>query len=222
MSERKASFEDALGSIPVFPLPQVVLFPDAALPLHVFEPRYRAMIKDVLATHGALAIAQVVEGEDRWGQPRFAQVSGGGVILEHVPLPDGRSNIVVLGQARLLLEEAEPPDPEGRPYRCARASILRDRDVPVRESDRTGLVAAATMFATAVRKHDPFFSFRLPATKDIGQVADVCAYQLIVDPVVRQAILEELDPRVRVQMVIHHLATQHGAMLAEVAGASLN
>jgi uncharacterized protein len=111
----KPSFEDALSSIPIFPLPRVVLFPEAALPLHVFEPRYRKMIADCLATHGALAVAPIVDGEDEHGRPAIARIAGGGLVVEHQPLPDGRSNIVVLGQARLRLEELEPE--VGIPYR---------------------------------------------------------------------------------------------------------
>lgn len=207
------TLEDALSAIPLFPLPHVVLFPDAALPLHVFEPRYRKMLADCLATHRALAITQILAGEDEWGQPNIAMVAGGGLVMEHQPLVDGRSNILVVGKARLRLEEI-PPDPASPlPYRRARATIVANEDVPVPETDRTALVAAATMFASEVKKHDPFFTFKLPASTDAAQIADHCAYQLVVDAAARQAILEELDPKKRVEMVLNQLALQHGAMM---------
>jgi ATP-dependent Lon protease len=224
MSERRraASFEDALGAIPIFPLPHVVLFPEAVLPLHVFEPRYRAMLADCLATHGALAIAHLIRGEDEHGRPRIARVSGGAVVIEHQRLGDGRSNIVVRGHARLRLDELEPKESAHLPYRRARATILRDLDTPVAEGDRTALVGAATMFAAEVKKHDPYFSFKLPVTTDAGMLADLCAYQLVVDAASRQAVLEELDPRARVEMVLSQLALQHGAMLKDGASNVLN
>ena len=53
----------ALSSIPIFPLPEVVLFPGGQLPLHVFEPRYRTMLEDCLKTHGALVLAMLVDGD---------------------------------------------------------------------------------------------------------------------------------------------------------------
>jgi Lon protease-like protein len=215
MSERRSregrSLADALTAIPLFPLPQVVWFPESVLPLHVFEPRYRAMLNDCLATHGAMVVAQIIGGEDEHGRPCIAPIAGGGIVIEHHELPDGRSNIVLLGQARLRLEELEPAD--ARPYRMARATILEDLEVKVPEHDRTALVAAATMFATEVRKHDPHFTFKMPATLDAAHVADQCAFQLIVDAAARQAMLEELDPRVRVEMVLSQLALQHGAMM---------
>jgi ATP-dependent Lon protease len=201
----------ALPEIPVFPLPQVVLFPEAILPLHVFEPRYRAMVKHCMATHGAMVVAQVIPGEDEHGRPRIAPIAGGGIVIEYQPLADGRSNIVLRGRARLRLEELDPD--ESRPFRVARATVLEDMPVSVRQNDCTALVAAATMFASEVKKHDPSFTFRLPPTLDAARVADLCAFQLVVDAGVRQAILDELDPRVRVEMVLRQLALQHGAMI---------
>lgn len=221
------SLKDALERLPIFPLPQVVLFPEAVLPLHVFEPRYRAMLKDCMRTHGAMAVAQILPGEDEHGRPRIAQVCGGGIVVEHQPLGDGRANIVLLGQARLRLDELSPQELEGDgggeggeplPYRVARATMLEDDDVVVPEHDRTALVAAATMFATEVKKHDPYFTFKLPATLDAPHLADLSAYQLVVDPTVRQAVLSELDPRVRVSMVLEQLALQQGAMMRPRSG----
>ncbi|MGH7284137.1 MAG: LON peptidase substrate-binding domain-containing protein, partial [Polyangiaceae bacterium] len=56
---RKPNLEAALHELPLFPLGEVVLFPNVLLPLHVFEPRYRKMLKDCLASHGAIAIVHV-------------------------------------------------------------------------------------------------------------------------------------------------------------------
>jgi ATP-dependent Lon protease len=209
--QESAEFEKALSAIPVFPLPQVVLFPEAILPLHVFEPRYRAMLQHCLATHGAMVVAQVIPGEDEHGRPRIAPIAGGGVVIEHQTLADGRSNIVLRGRARLRLDELAPD--ESRPFRMARATVLEDMPVSIRQNDRTALVAAATMFASEVKKHDSSFSFKLPPSLDASRVADLCAFQLVVDAGVRQAILDELDPRVRVEMVLGQLALQHGAMI---------
>lgn len=212
----------ALAAIPVFPLPQVVLFPGALLPLHIFEPRYRAMLADCLATNRVLAIAQLLSGEDEHGRPAVARVCGGGIIVRHQPLPDGRSNILVLGKARLHLDEIAVEEPPRYPYRRARARLLEQKDAPVSETDRAALIAAATMFAAEVKKHDPQFSFGVPQTTDAATIADLCAFQLVIDPAARQAILEELDPRARVVMVTSQLALQHGAMMREDPGKVLN
>ena len=206
-----------LADMPVFPLPHVVLFPESRLPLHIFEPRYRAMLAACLARPArGIIIAQL----DRGGSGRIREVAGAGVIVEHQPLPDGRSNIVVAGTMRVRIDEILVEEPPGPLYKRARATRLASLDVDVRESDRSALVGAATMFATEVKKHDPSFTFSLPTRADAGTIADSCAFQLVVDASMRQVILEELDARVRVRLVIDQLALQHGAMLAESTDAA--
>lgn len=206
-----------LVDVPVFPLPEVVLFPESLLPLHVFEPRYRAMLEDCLDAGGELVIAQV----DRAGA-RISDVAGVGVVVEHYALPDGRSNIVVAGAARVRLEELVSEMPPRFPYKRARARRLEELDVGVDDADRAALFAAATMFVAEVKKHDPSFAFNVPKAAAAGVLADSCAFQLVVDSSVKQAILEELDPRKRVRRVIDQLVVQHSAMLGEAKATLLN
>lgn len=208
MPDALPSLEAALDELPIFPLPEVVFFPGVRLPLHVFEPRYRMMIQDCLTSHKAIAIAQLLPGEDPTGFPRLAKIVCGGVIVEHQPLPDGRSNILVEGVARLELDEL----PFVAPYRRARARVLEDEGTLVPEGDRSALVSAATSFARAVRKHDSSFSLKLPEEGDSTRLADLCAFQLVVDVKARQRILEELRPATRVRLVIEELMVQAAAL----------
>src|ERR1041384_4692244 len=92
-----------LDDVAVFPLPQVVLFPGALMPLHIFEPRYRTMTRDVLATTRQVGIAHIPEDHDldAQGQPSIASVAGIGEIVRADALPDGRFNILVEGRARV-------------------------------------------------------------------------------------------------------------------------
>ncbi|HVH43424.1 MAG TPA: LON peptidase substrate-binding domain-containing protein [Labilithrix sp.] len=199
-------FASPFDDVPVFPLPETVLFPDARMPLHVFEPRYRAMLADCLESGGAIVIASV----NRSGS--IAKIAGLGMIVEHRSLPDGRSNIVVMGAERVRLDELVPEEPPRYPYKRARITRLGQLDVTVSAADRTALLATATMFASEVRKHDPSFVLRMQADAPAGAIADACAFQLVVDPGLKQSLLEELDPRVRVRIVMDQLAIQHGAM----------
>jgi Lon protease-like protein len=203
--------DSALDLVAVFPLPHVVLFPRAVLPLHIFEPRYRKMLADCLAGSGALVIAQL----DRNDASRIAEVAGRGMIVDHQPLPDGRSNIVVAGCARVRLVEVVAEELPDYPYKRARTEPLVDLATEVGEGDRAALIATATMFVGEVQKHDPTFRFHVPEGGDAGTIADLCAFQLVIDGGVRQAILEELDPRTRIVRIIDQLALQHAAMLGE-------
>lgn len=208
----------ALADLPIFPLPGVVLFPRALLPLHVFEPRYRAMVAHCLATHRAMAIALVPDMNDldESGQPRIAKVAGVGVILEHQALADGRANILLHGRARVELAE----QPSDSPFRRARAKIREDIERTVPSADRAALVAAATAFAGELHKKDDF-TFALPPNAGIGTVADLCAQHLVEGVATRQAILEQRDVADRVRMVIAELALQHRALLGN-AGSVLH
>src|SRR5580700_10422501 len=89
----------ALPALPLFPLP-TVLFPGALLPLHVFEPRYRQMVRDALDTHSALGVVFVTDADalDEHGHPRIARIAGAGIIVDHAELPSGRFNILVRGR----------------------------------------------------------------------------------------------------------------------------
>jgi len=204
------NLEAALRDLPVFPLPQVVLFPRALLPLHIYEPRYRTMLKDALATHRAIAMAIIVDSQEKesHGNPKIATIAGGGVILEHQGLADGRSNILLHGVARIRLEEL----PFVPPYRRARGTILHDAPAVIPASDRTALLAEATAFAGEVHKREASFSFRLPPSLEPGAIADLCAHHLVIDARARQKILEELDVVERVRLVTSELAVQHGAL----------
>ena len=85
------------SALPVFPLPGVVLMPSALLPLHVFEPRYRALVEAVLAGDRHLGIATLQPGyEAEYDRaPAVHAEIGVGRIIQSEVLPDGRSNIVV-------------------------------------------------------------------------------------------------------------------------------
>ncbi|HEX3772521.1 MAG TPA: LON peptidase substrate-binding domain-containing protein [Polyangiaceae bacterium] len=208
-----AVLASALQAMPIFPLPGVVLFPGALLPLHIFELRYRAMLADCLATHRFMAMALVVGDLDRVDlakEPSIAPVAGGGVVVRHTELADGRSNIVLQGRARLLLEEL----PFVAPYRRARARVLEEVETPVSAVDRTGLHSAAAAFAAAARKTD----FVLPPGLAPGAAADHCAHHLVADVVARQRILTELDVGARVRLVTSALAEQMGLMKRESRG----
>ena len=94
--------------LPLFPLPNLVFFPRTRLPLHVFEPRYRQMVKDVLETDQRIGIILLKPGweSDYFGAPGTFACGTLGTIEQAVPLEDNRYNIVVRGDVRFrVLDE---------------------------------------------------------------------------------------------------------------------
>jgi Lon protease-like protein len=92
--------------IPVFPLPNVVLFPKTYLPLHIFEPRYRAMVSDAARSGQCIGMALLKDGweTDYYGHPPVFSMGCVGRLASVQPLADGRSNILLQGLERFEIE----------------------------------------------------------------------------------------------------------------------
>jgi len=99
-----------IEALPIFPLPNAVFFPNTLLPLHVFEPRYRALVKHVMETDQRMAIALLRPGFEPayHGAPAIHDVLCLGEVVTLQELPDGRSNVLLRGVVRVkVLEELE-------------------------------------------------------------------------------------------------------------------
>jgi Lon protease-like protein len=105
--------------VPIFPLAGAILFPRSQLPLHIFEPRYREMVRDAVDGAGRIAMIQPHRVDDDNKAPLF-DVGCIGDVVGVEELDDGRYNIVLLGANRFrLIKEAEID----APYRCVEADI---------------------------------------------------------------------------------------------------
>ena len=103
----------------------MVFFPKTLLPLHIFEPRYRQMIADALGGDQSICVALLKPGweTDYEGSPEVYSVACLGRIVQHEDLPDGRFNVVLHGESRVMIEGYE----RLTPYRVARLRTL-DQD----------------------------------------------------------------------------------------------
>jgi len=137
--------QDLPAVIPLFPLPNVVLFPHLLLPLHIFEPRYRAMTQDALDGAGLIGMVLLRPGwEDVYlGRPAVHLTGTVGEIRESDALPDGRFNIVLAGLREFEVSE-EHAD---RAYRYATVAW---RDLESRfvlpEADRDRLESLVSVY----------------------------------------------------------------------------
>src|SRR5688500_2705738 len=120
-----------LSAVPLFPLPGVVLFPRAVLPLHIFEDRYRAMTADAIAGDKVIAMALLKPGWEKsyYGRPAIEPVVCVGRILSHEKLPDGKYNFLLQGvqRARIIRERDDTGRPgDETPYRTAQLQPLEE------------------------------------------------------------------------------------------------
>jgi hypothetical protein len=181
----------------------VVLFPNTIVPLHIFEPRYRAMVEDALKGDRLIAMALLKPGweTDYEGAPPVHEVLGVGRIVREERLEDGRFNILLQGVARARIEEQMPP----APYRRARITVLREPapgPSPVMERLRLGLLAVySSILKNAVRPE----AVHIEADLSLGTLCDRLAAILDVDVLEKQAILEALDPAARAERALEML-----------------
>ena len=196
--------------VPLFPLPGAILFPRSQIPLHIFEPRYREMVRDAMDGAGQIAMIQPLRLDDDNQAPLY-EVGCVGELVGIEELEDGRFNIVLLGSHRFrLVREADSETP----YRCADVDIeaFDDSDPPAmslgqraeveREARRLGdAMGLAVDWAAVGRLDDEML------VNAIAQVApfDVGAKQALLE---QQALTDRAD--LLVQLVQFHRAAVTG------------
>jgi hypothetical protein len=184
----------------------MVFFPHTLLPLHIFEPRYRAMLERCIVDSSPLAIVMIEPGHEgeQPGDPPIVEVASVGELVFHEKLPDGRFHIVLRGLARVTLEEVPSDDP----YRIARAAVLADR-LPDDTAALVEAVAALRVCIDSLVHRWPRTAETLRKlvqdTDDGAILADRLTPLIFHDPLVRQELLCCVNVAERVARVLDRL-----------------
>ena len=181
---------DLPSFIPIFPLPNVVLFPEVPLPLHIFEPRYRAMVRDALAASGLIGMVLLRDGweAEYHGAPDVYRVGCVGKIVESTPLPDGKFNIVLAGvrEFEIASEQRE---------RLYRQATVVWRPPPVETSLspdlRSALVRVLERYIGRLGDDDLRRLLHRDAAISDETLVNFFAFWLELTPVEKQCLLEE-------------------------------
>ena len=215
------------SEIPVMVLPNAILFPQAMLPLYIFEPRYQQMLSDVLNSHRMFSVALQKPGRTREVP---SPIAGLGLVRASVGNRDGTSHLVLQGLARIQL--AEPV--RYKPYRVQK---IRPLETTAEDSIVVDALAAKALELVAARleqgfelpvhvlnqlsrteaaAESPLFSLKqviqyLVSLENPGQLADLISCALLPGAKQRQVILESANLEERLKHLIHFL-------LAEVEG----
>lgn len=181
--------------VPVFPLPDTVLFPGTLLPLHVFEPRYRKLLSACLDGDRRMGVGLLQPGweSDYYGVPAIHPVFGIGEIVDHVPFADGTSDIVLrgAGRARLVGYKQE------KPFRIAVVQAAPESHDAQAFEDPVSFMKAA--FASGLPRGLAHVVANILglAPQPFGRIVDVVCSTLVSEPSLRQALLETLDAEQR-------------------------
>jgi len=204
-------------------LPNGTLFPQAFLPLRIFEDRYRRMLQDSLASHRTFAVAMQKPGSQRESPVPVACL---GLIRAAVTASDGTSHLILQGLARVALSKPL----RYKPYRLYETIVLQSetRDNAALDVLTTQVleVAASSLEQPASGALNPELSASevewmgsdsvvptqnvelLAEVRSPGQLADLVSWTLLSDPGERQTLLETLDVETRLRRLIHFLLAE--------------
>lgn len=210
MSFEESSFNlDAFtGRVRLFPLPNLVMFPHVLQPLHVFEPRYRAMTEEALAGDRLIAMAVLAPGWEAEydGRPPLMTHACLGRILTHQPIEGGRYNLLLAGVRRLRIVRELPP-----------SKLFREAEVELVDDVYSGHGAAAR--PALQRSLLESFKHVLPKMPEVhqqleellctevslGMLTDLVAYTLQMPIDKKAAMLAEADVDRRCEALLEHL-----------------
>jgi Lon protease-like protein len=191
-------------AIPIFPLPNVVLFPNVFLPLHIFEPRYRQLVDEALEGDRIIGMVLLKPGyeSDYEGRPQTYPTGCSGLITHEEKLEDGRYNLVLRGLEKFSIQSEEPAA-VGRLYRSAVISPLHESVTPNgRLALRLERQRLQHLLETRFGGHlDP----RLPDSMADEDLINTLAQYLEFEPLEKLALLECESPIVRCRTMIELL-----------------
>ena len=183
---------------PVMVLPGTVLFPNAALPLRIFEPRYRAMLQWALERDRMFCVAMTKPGiSEAETEDQFFHTAGIGLVAASVTQADGTSNLMLHGLARVRFTGFS----QRVPFRIA--SIEKMTDIKAERSQAAPLMEKLREQCSAIRVDGgslpASFTDALDKIEDPGFLTDTIASALVNDAMQRQHLLEQENPEARLR-----------------------
>ncbi|MCM8558062.1 LON peptidase substrate-binding domain-containing protein [Sphingomicrobium sp. GRR-S6-50] len=188
--------------VPIFPLPGAILFPRAQLPLHIFEARYRDMVRDAASSDGRIAMIQPIGLED---ETRLHKVGCVGEIVAMDELDDGRFNIVLEGAERFrLIREAEV-DTLYRQADVDLAAFVEGDPIPLGPARRSSVEDEARKFGDALGLEVDWEAVtRLDDETLVNAIAQVAPFDISA----KQALLEESGLAQRADLLVQLMQFQ--------------
>ena len=199
--------------VPVMPLPDALLFPNALLPLHIFEPRYQQMLEYALREHRMFSVALIKPQRSQWKTTDdFFHVAGVGLIRACVGRSDGTSNLILQGLRRARFTGFE----QSAPFPIARIQSVESKTAATVETEALGakVIELYSKLKTDGRQLPEKVDKYLANLTDMEMLADLMAATFVNDPLRRQQLLEELSLNRRLRLLIQYLREETGSAAA--------
>ena len=195
--------------LPVMPLPGAVLFPNALLPLYIFESRYRNMLDHALKQHRIFCVTLVKPSCPDWyATEDFFHRATAGLIRACVERSDGTSNLILQGLQRVRFTSFE----QEKPFPIATIDPIKSLDPTTVETEALGakVVELYSSLKHDRRKLPPKLDQYLSELRDLEMLADLMGSTFINDPLRRQHLLEERSLNQRLRFLIRYLRDEIG------------
>ena len=191
-------------ALPIFPLPNVVLFPNVFLPLHIFEPRYRQMTEEALAGDRIIGMVLLRPGyESEYdGAPPIYSTGCSGLITHSEKLEDGRYNLVLRGLEKFSVNHEELPA-VGRLYRSAVITPITET-IAIGERDQLRVERKKLQELLTPLFTGPLEG-KLPEAMPDEDLINALAQYLEFDPMEKLALLERQGPLARCRSMVELL-----------------
>ena len=199
--------------VPVMPLPGALLFPNALLPLHIFEPRYQQMLELALGENRMFSVALIKPQRAQWKTTDdFFHIAGIGLIRACVGRGDGTSNLILQGLRRARFTSFE----QDAPFPIARIEPLESETTATVETEALGakVIELYSKLKTDGRQLPKKVDKYLANLTDMEMLADLMAATFVNDPLRRQQLLQELSLNRRLRLVIQYLREETGSAAA--------
>jgi uncharacterized protein len=208
MSDDLQALQGFSGIARLFPLPNVVLFPQMVLPLHIFEPRYRQMTSDALAGDRLIAMTLLQQGweSDYEGRPAVYPIVCLGRIIDDQRLPDGRFNLHLRGLSRARIVDEIDSD---KLYRTAKVELLPEHSVTADfdQNLRSQLLQVIPAWSESHGPAAEVFPKVIQSNLPLGVICDVLGFSLPLPVEFKQQLLEELQIDERARTLLTYLET---------------
>jgi len=196
------------GTVRLFPLPDLVMFPHVMQPLHIYEPRYRDLLNAALDSDGLIAMSLLATGweSDYEGRPAILPHACLGKVVTHQRQDDGHYNVLLLGLRRIRIDSELPPV---RSYREAKVTLLDDFCYSENDDRRDALQTQLTeKFQECLpdgQPTSPGVHELLASEIPLGVLTDLVSFAVPLDLKTKSRLLSEVDIDRRAKMLLREL-----------------
>jgi len=217
MADEPLSFspEQFSGLARVFPLPNLVMFPHVMQALHIFEPRYKAMLEEAIEDDRLIALGVLAPGWEQHyeGRPTLRSTACLCRVATHQRTPEGTYNVLLLGVRRLRLVRELPPK---KVFRVVEAELVDDQlsgDVPAEAAAalQQRLLAAFKRAMPKIPDAYEQLDQLLGTQITLGMLADIVAYTLDLDLEWKMRLLAECDVLKRTELLLEAITARPAA-----------